>query len=161
MNWLDISLIVVGVGALALGFRSGLVMQLTSLLALALGLFFVSKLTHILIPYAVNLLGVSEFWCSILAYIVCFISIMLVVYLLGKLVDGIFDIPILKPINKVGGMIFSFLKWMVLCAFILFFIVKMDVNRKVISEQVRNESHFLAYMLIVPGQIIEELKERK
>lgn len=156
MNWLDILLLLIGVAALATGFRSGLVMQLTGLLALVLGLLFMGQAAHVLIPYVVKTTGVSEFWSGIIAYTLGFILIMIIVYVLGKLVDGLFDIPILKPINKIGGMIFSFLKWMVLISFILFFIIKVDVNKKVLTENLRNNSRFLNFLLIIPDKLIQE-----
>lgn len=111
MNNIDISiLIIIGVG-FVFGLFKGLVRELASLVAIVLGIYGAKLFSSLLVPLFVNLLGVSERVAQPLSYIVLFIAIAVVLLMLARAIDEVFDAVALSGLNKLLGGLFGALKY--------------------------------------------------
>lgn len=111
MNNIDISiLIIIGVG-FVFGLFKGLVRELASLVAIVLGIYGAKLFSSLLVPLFVNLLGVSEKVAQPLSYVVLFIAIAVVLLMLARAIDEVFDAVALSGLNKLLGGLFGALKY--------------------------------------------------
>lgn len=157
MTWLDIVVLAIAIYSLFAGFKSGIVSQITQILALLLGLFFMGDLALLISPYIQNNTTIPPFWIIIIAYIVAFILIVLVVSIVGWVINLIFKLPILSWLNKIGGMFFSLLKYLLICALLIFFFIKVDTNRSILSPQLINRSKIATTLLYIPTMVIKSI----
>ncbi len=106
MNSIDISiLIIIGVG-FVFGLFKGLVRELASLAAIVLGIYGAKLFSSLLVPLFINVLGVSEKVAQPLSYIIVFIAIAVVLLILARAIDEVFDAVALSGLNKLLGGLF-------------------------------------------------------
>lgn len=111
MNSIDISiLIIIGVG-FVFGLFKGLVRELASLAAIVLGIYGAKLFSSLLVPLFINVLGVSEKVAQPLSYIIVFIAIAVVLLILARAIDKVFDAVALSGLNKFLGGVFGALKY--------------------------------------------------
>ena len=109
MNYVDIILVVPLLWGAYKGFKKGLVIELISLIALALGIWGAVHFSD----FASNLLSdsIDQKYLSLTAFMVTFITIVVLVYFIGKLMEKVVDIVQLKFVNKLLGACFGLLKF--------------------------------------------------
>lgn len=161
MNWLDILLLILLGFGLIEGFKTGLVMQLTGILALVLGLLCVKSVAPHISPYISSVTNITTTTLTILSYVVSFAVIVIVVFIVGFLINLIFKLPILNSLNKLLGAFFSVLKWGILFSIILFVVAKLDRNDKILTKTMRNDSIMFSYLVEIPQSLVESKKTLK
>lgn len=111
MNSIDISVfIIIGVG-FVFGLFKGLIRELASLAAIVLGIYGAKLFSSLLVPLIVSLFGVSEKVAQPLSYVVLFITIAVVLLILARAIDKVFDAVALSGLNKFLGGLFGALKY--------------------------------------------------
>ena len=156
MNWLDILLLVFLVFGLIEGFKTGLILQLTGIVALLLALLLVGHLVPYISPYLQSIITLSTTTHTILVYIVSFVIIVLSVFCIGLCVHFLFKLPILNSLNKLLGALFSVLKWGILLSVVLFVFAKLDKNGQVLSKPTRDSSILYNHLMAIPRKFLEK-----
>jgi len=131
---LDIFVIVSLLYSIFQGFTKGLIISLASLAGLILGIWGGMKFSNIATTFIEEQWGINF---SILSFTVTFLTILLGVYFLGKLLEKVVSILALGLVNKIGGALFSTVK-MSLILTVLFTIV----NQVNVQHQLFNPAHF-------------------
>ncbi len=124
MNIFDLIVGVLAIYMVYKGAKRGLVLEVTSLLALVLGLFlsyyFYASVAQ---NYLVNYVDWSPQTLNLSAFLLLFIGIALMVHLLGRLITKLLDIAALGLFNRVLGALFGLIK---LALLLLVFNVTID-----------------------------------
>ena len=156
MNWLDILLLVIlGLGLIE-GFKTGLILQLTGILALLLALLYVGNLVPYVNPYIQKIFTLSPTMNTVLVYIVSFIVIVLAVFIIGTCVNFLFKLPILNTLNKLLGALFSVVKWCILLSIILFVFVKLDRNASILDQSTKDNSILFTHLINIPKTFLDK-----
>ena len=110
MSSLDIGLLVLGAFGFYKGFKNGILIELTTLLALILGFYGAQHLAS----YTARILNEQFHWNPENLYLIAigltFVCIVVGVYLLGKALTKVASMILLGGINKILGGFFGILK---------------------------------------------------
>ena len=122
LSWFDVIVLCIFTYGSIIGFRRGLIVELGSLISLFTGLVGVFKYSSNL-SYLIN----SIFnWPSFVSYtissIIIFFSISYTISMLAKLITKAIKISVLSLFNRISGLIFGILKYLLILSFIIFII---------------------------------------
>lgn len=146
MSVLDIVFIIPIVWMAYLGFKKGLIIELSTLAALLLGIFVSLYFSDITAEFLRDTLGMKTKYLSLISFIVTFLLVVIAVNLLGRLIEKLIDVVALGFLNKSIGGVFGVLKAVVFLSFIVFFIEKADKKKVIISEDLAENSLFYPYI---------------
>lgn len=144
MNILDI---IIGIPILWMayrGFTKGFVIEITTLLALLVGIYMAINFSF----YAAALINdnftVEDKYMSILSFAVTFIVVVIIIMLLGRLLEKVIDMIALGFIDKLAGGVFGILKGALIISAILLVINTFDKKEAVISPKLKTNSMLYA-----------------
>lgn len=124
MNIFDLIIGVLAIYMVYKGAKRGLVLEITSLLALGLGLFLSYNFyASVAQNYLVHYVDWSPQTLNLSAFLLLFIGIACLVHLIGRLVTKLLDIAALGLFNRVLGALFGLIK---LTLLVLVFNVAVD-----------------------------------
>ncbi len=165
ISTLDIVLGIVLAFGLIRGFMRGLIIEITSLIALVLGIYGAIHFSF----YAIDLLTDYFSWqpqtITIAAFILTFIIIVLAVLLLGKLITKLANIMALGLLNRFLGGLFGLLKMGVILSVLLMFLSAFSiqgflVDQKTISTSVLYKPIKSLGEKILPS-VLEEINKHR
>ena len=168
MSTLDIILLIPLAWGAFKGFKKGLIGEIASILALLLGVYGAFKMSSYAIPYIQEFISVSDYWISIVAFVLVFLVIILLVFLLGKFLEWGVSFIALGFANKIGGTAFGLLKYVFLISVLLTFLIPVNNTFKLLSNDVLKESVLFAPVskvapfllpIIKDSQIYEPIKK--
>jgi membrane protein required for colicin V production len=157
MNYLDIIIAVPLLYALIKGFSNGLIKEVTSLLALFIGVYFAVNFSEFLEPKFIHILDSYHEFSSVLAFGVLFLASTLCVKALGFFVDKLTKALALGVFSRIFGGVFGFFKVVVIFSFLLFVIN--DYN--LVNKQTRDSSVLLEPLTNIAKIITPQLKKHK
>ena len=134
MNYLDIIIVVPLLYGLIRGFSNGLIKEVTSLLALFVGVYFAINFSEFLEPKFINLLGGYQEFIPVLAFGILFLVSFLCIKTLGYFIEKITRALALGIFSRLFGGVFGFLKVVVIFSFLIFVITDYDLVDKKTKE---------------------------
>lgn len=140
MNYLDIILCIPLVWGLYKGFTKGLIIQVASLLALALGIYgavMFSTLTQELLS---SNFQIDNKYVPITAFAITFIGIVIGVHFLGKMIERMINMIALGIFNKLLGAVFGLLKMALLLSALVFVFEVVDQQLALVPKKIKKES---------------------
>jgi len=158
MHLIDIIFLVPILWALYKGFKKGLIIEITSLLALFLGVYGAIKLSGITASYLTESLKMSEQNMGIISFAITFIVIVGVVYLIGKMVEKMVDLVALSFVNKLGGAFFSGLKVAMIISIVLVTLNGWNEKYQFLPDTLNNDSIFFEPMTKLAPTVMPFLK---
>jgi membrane protein required for colicin V production len=145
-NWIDVILVILIAWSLIKGYRKGFIIELSSLLALALGIFGAIKFADFTSIYLNQNLDLPEDYTPLIAFALTFIVIVIGVHFLARILQGLVKMVALNFFNRIGGAIFSVCKTLLILSFVLFFVESIDQKTQFIPRKQKQDS-FLYYPL--------------
>lgn len=89
------------------GFRRGLILEVTGLVALFLGAYAALFGSDIAAEWLDAHYSIGKAYMGLVSFALTFLVVAVAVHLLGRLLEKIVDVTALKPLDRVGGMVFS------------------------------------------------------
>lgn len=127
MNLVDIVILVVLGVFLLKGVLRGLLKEVCSLLGIVCGGLLAFYLHLPLAQWIMDLLQWPSQLCVTLAFLVVFISVIVIFGALGYLLNRVVTLPLLGGLNRLTGAFFGFLQGVILLALILFALQSADL----------------------------------
>ena len=153
MNLVDLIIgLLLGFGFLK-GFAKGLVIELSSLVALFLGFLGAIKLSNFITEQIEGFFNLNPLVIQIISFLVVFIVIVYSISLLAKGVTKILSQASLGLFNKFLGSVFGTLKWAIISSVILFFASKINQWITIMDQEMINKS-FLYAPIIELGEYL-------
>ncbi len=118
---IDVIVLILLALAIYRGFTKGLVVALFSFLAFMIGLAAALKLSALVAGYLSESTNISQRWLPVLAFIIVFFVVVLLVRLGAKAIEGILRIAMLGWMNRLGGILFFVLLYLMVFSVILFY----------------------------------------
>jgi len=140
MNFLDIILIIPIIWLAYKGFKKGLIIELTSLLALVLGVYLAYYFSDYAADFLRDTFDVGKKYMPIISFALTFIVVVIAVFIIGKMLEKFVDIILLGFINKIAGSFFGILKAVFILSIIIYIINGFDHNHNIISNKLRDNS---------------------
>ena len=155
MSVLDIIFVIPIVWLAYMGFKNGLIIEVTTFVALLLGIYVSLYFSDITAEFLKEALELKTKYLSLISFVLTFILAVIAVNLLGKMISKLVDVVALGFINRSAGGLFGVLKAVVFLSFILFLIAKFDSKEVVLSQELRQESLFYRYIQPIAPEIID------
>ncbi|GLB52718.1 hypothetical protein NBRC110019_17580 [Neptunitalea chrysea] len=122
MNYLDIVLGSLLLFGLVRGFMKGLLLEVATFIAFVLGIYAAIHFSFYVSDYLATVVDWEQNTLNLLSFAITFLSVVVIIYLLGRLLTKAADAATLGLTNKFLGAIFGFLKiGLILSAILLFF----------------------------------------
>lgn len=148
MTTVDIILAIILLIGLIRGLLKGLFIEITSLVALAIGVYGAIHFSHFTASYLNGRVEWSEKMIQISAFAITFVIIVLLISLTGKLLTKIADAAALGIANKILGAVFGVIKMGLILSVILLifdklnntlpFVTKEDISKSILYKPVKN-----------------------
>ena len=104
---LDIALALPFLWAAIRGIRKGLIMEITGLAALFLGAYAALFFSDFAAQWLDAEFAIGEAYLGITAFAITFLAVAIGVHLLGRVIEKLVDITALKPMDRLGGLVFA------------------------------------------------------
>lgn len=141
-NWIDVIITILLLWSMIKGYRKGFIVEFSSLLALALGIFGAIKFADFTSAYLSENVDLPEDYTPLIAFALTFIVIVIGVHFLAKLLQGLVNLVALNFFNRLAGAIFSVCKTLLILSFVLFFVESIDQSTQLIPRKQKQESFF-------------------
>ena len=166
MNYLDIIIVVPSIYAIIKGFSNGLIKELTSLIALFLGVYVAINFSEYFQPNFIVIFEGYEKFVPVLAFGCLFLVSFLCVKIIGILIEKLSKALALGTISKILGGIFGLLKVIVIFSFLVFFVNDYNfVDQKtkddsVLFDPLVNISEIITPQLDLHKSILDKIDHR-
>ncbi|HAH22191.1 MAG TPA: colicin V production protein [Prolixibacteraceae bacterium] len=151
MNYIDLVLSILLFLAAIQGFRKGLIVELASLAALILGIWGGIKFSDLVADFITKHTGYHSEHLGTIAFFLTFITIVILIHLMGRMLDTIVKAVFLGFLNRLAGIIFGVLKTAIILSILLLFFDDMDENVHLLPAKQKEESKMYVPMKqIVP-----------
>jgi len=161
MNYLDIILIIPLLWGLYKGFSKGLIVEAALLIAFGLAVWGGIKFSDFLSGWMKGSLGWDSKYLPLISFAVIFIGVLLIVFGIAKLVERFAKAVSLGVLNKLGGAVFSMLKFGLLMSMIIFFIEAINKTVLFIPDETKKNSLLYEQVQKIAPTIIPGLRESK
>lgn len=169
MNILDIILAVPVIWLAYRGFSKGLILSVSSLLALLAGIYFAIHFSGLVSQWLRVNFGWEGAYLNIIAFAITFIAVVVAIQLVGRLFTKVADWAALGVLNKAGGLLLGAAKAVLFLGILLFIINSFDHNSRLITGKMRSESYlYQPLSSVVPaiwptvrGWLPESMEERE
>lgn len=122
------------------GYRKGLIIEVTSLAAFILGLYFAFFFSDFTAGILKEYFTIQTKYMAAIAFVVTFIVVLLIVLAVGKIVEKFIDILLLGFLNKLAGGVFGMLKGALFLSIIIFVINYFDASHSIIKQKAKDNS---------------------
>ena len=138
LNYIDLAVVCLLVYGLARGAYRGFFVEVSSLLALVLGVFGALHFSS----FTASLLSNYIEWdyLPLLSFALTFIGIMIGVAWVGKLLTKLAKVVLLGFLNRLLGALFGACKWLVICGVIVWILGQIDVFFSFLPETIKESS---------------------
>lgn len=159
MSTIDIVIIVPILWAAYRGFKKGLIIEVTSLIALGLGVWGAIHFSDYIAEIITG--KVEDKYIPLASFTVTFVLIVAGVFVLGKVLEKFINLIQLKLVNKAAGAGFGAIKILLIISVLLVIINSYDEQLKLIPEDLKEESTLYKPLSELSKIVIPSLKENK
>ncbi len=159
MGILDIIFIIPTVWLAYVGFKKGLIIELSTLLALILGIYVSLYFSDVTAEFLKETFDVKTKYLSLISFIITFVLVVVAVNLIGKLIEKFVDLVAFSFLNKSAGGAFGVLKAIVILSLVLFFIEKIDKKEVILSNDLKENSLFYPYIQPLAPTLIDTFSD--
>ena len=145
MNYLDIIIAIILFLFGFKGFRKGLVIEVVTLLAFALGIYGSMRFSDFTAAHLEEFMEINPKYLNTVAFVLTFILLVIVVNIFGKWVTNLIKDMNLNFWNKLGGGVFGVLKGVLLCSVLLMVLNNFQLIG-VVKPEVREQSKLYPYI---------------
>jgi len=135
------------------GWQKGLVVGLFSLLAIVIGAAAALKLSGVAGAYMIDAFPALAKWIPFLSFILVFVLVIIAVKLIAKFIEETLEWTMLGWLNKIGGILFFSLLYMLVASIVLFYLNKLGF----ISDTAKHDSKTYAILAPLAPTIMDGL----
>jgi membrane protein required for colicin V production len=142
MSFLDIIILIPVAFFVFKGLKNGLIIEVASLAALFLGIYFGIYLSDFVSGLLIKYFKLNANYTSAIAFILIFIAVIIIVRIIAKSIEKVIDMTTLGFLNKLLGAVFAVLKVLFLISLVFYAINKLDTNEKLFTPRAKTKSLF-------------------
>ena len=140
MNVIDIIILLPLLWGLIRGLMNGLVLELTSLLAVLFGVVGARMWTPSLSVEIQELVGLSDTVSNVVSYVLLFLAIALSLHLLGRMLAKLLSFMKLGGVNRALGAMFGVLKFVIVVSVLIHLFDYVDQHLQLVQPEVKETS---------------------
>lgn len=142
MNYIDIFILIIVIGAAVMGFSKGLIIGIASLAGMVLGIILSLRFAGYIEVVLQNMFNSHSPVMYIIAFAICFILVVIAVHAIAKSIEKIVEIAALGFLNRLGGAAFGILKALFLLSALIYFISLFKPDHPLVSPERIENSRF-------------------
>jgi len=143
------------------GFTKGLIIELASVAALILGIYLAYFFSNITANFLHNTLNFTSKYLHPISFLATFVIVVIAVFILAKLLEKLVKTASLGLVNKLFGALFGFIKTALICGFLLYQFSFFDIQNKIITEEIKNNSYTYKPLVTLSVSIVPLIKNIK
>lgn len=156
MNYFDVIIIIPLIWGAYKGYTKGFIIEIASLIALAIGIWGGVKFSSVSAEYLSQVFDISPKLMPLISFAVTFIVIVLAIFAIAKFLQKIIKLVALSFINKLAGLIFGCLKFTLIISIVLNLINIVNQHIHFIPPETQQSSLLYAPVskvapIIIPG----------
>ena len=157
MNTIDIIIFIPLIWAAYSGFKKGFIIEVATLIALAVGIYAGVHFSN----YAAEYLGnhIESKLLPLASFGATFIVVVILIFSAGKLLEKVVNMVALKLVNKVLGAIFGMLKAFVIMSVLLLIFESLNQQFHLVSEKTTQDSMLYDQTVSLIQKILPSMKQ--
>lgn len=140
MNFIDVILVIPLAWFAYKGFSKGFIIEVTTLMALLLGIFLANRLSFVTADFLTNNLNFESEYLDIIAFTITFILVVIASMMLGKALTKLISVIQLSLVNKIAGALFSVLKVSFIISILIMIMANFQIEDMLIKKEQRESS---------------------
>ncbi|AGB41970.1 putative membrane protein, required for colicin V production [Halobacteroides halobius DSM 5150] len=147
-NWIDVVVFILLVIFTLKGYRSGLINQLTTIIAIILGIYIAAEQYNVFADFLQRKFEFGIKVANIISFGVIILFIGIFVNYIGRVISQMLDLLLLSFIDDLGGALFGLIKGGLIAYILILMIVKLGSNLEWTDLQNQiNQSYFIPKFL--------------
>lgn len=123
------------------GFKNGLIYEVASIVALILGVIIARHFSS-----AVAMLLPNVMFAQAIAFIILFVSVVLLVHVAAKAITNIIKLIIPDAVDHLFGLLFGVCKVLIVCSVVLFLLQTVDRRELLLKKEIKEKSVTYKYV---------------
>ena len=140
MNILDIIILICLIPSIIQGIRKGFISQVVSIISLIAGVWASAKFADMVGTWLGQYLTASEQVLKIVAFALILILVFVVLGIIGKLLEGIFNLIMLGWLNKLLGVVFAAVKCLLIIGLVILAFNSLNTNFNLVNPETLSDS---------------------
>lgn len=141
MVWIDIVLLVIVLWFAYKGFRNGLIIELTTFIALLLAIWAALKYGNIVTGLLERNFSLQGNYLPFLSFVITFILVLVVISFIGRIITKALQVAQLGILNRLLGFLFGIFKVGILLALFVNGLDRLNRYSRFISQETINDSY--------------------
>ena len=159
MNYLDIIFIVPLIWAGFRGFKKGLIIEVSTLIAFGLGIWGGIHFSNFVAELLSD--GIESKYVPLVSFAITFILIVATVFVLGKMLEKAINLIQLKLVNKVTGAVFGVAKIVLVISVLLVIVNSFDQKSNIVPKDLIENSLLYRPLSDISLKVIPALKNNQ
>jgi membrane protein required for colicin V production len=160
INKFDIIILIPLIYGLYSGYKKGFIIEAASLVSLLLATWGGVKFSGYVSEILTNDYGFETQFLPVISFLLVFLSILVGIHLLAKLLHGLLKLAMLGMVNRVFGAIFSSVKYALIVSVFIFMATSIIDETDIISPEEKNETYLYQHVSKLSYTVIPALKEQ-
>jgi len=161
MNYLDVIIAIPLIWGAYKGWQRGIIFEIAMLLGLILGLYIAFKFSGVCESLVGNVVKDSGKMLPYLTFFLVFITVIVLMVLLAKFLEGVLKVAKLSPVNKVLGAISGLLKFALMLSVLFSILRPVDARLGLMTAKTKSSSYLYLPILNVPHFLYPALQDIK
>ena len=159
MNILDIILLICFVPAIIQGLRKGFIAQAVSIISIVAGIWASARFADVVSAWVAQYITASEQVMKVVAFALILVVVFIVLGLVGRLLEGLFNLVLLGWVNKLLGVVFALLKTALIVGLLIIVFTSINDNFHFVQESVLNESVLYPHLKKIAFEVFPYVKD--
>ena len=159
MNILDIILLICFVPALIQGIRKGFIAQAISIISIVAGIWASARFADVVSAWVAQYITASEQVMKVVAFSLILVVVFIVLGLVGRLLEGLFNLVLLGWVNRLLGVVFALLKTALIIGLLIIVFTSINDNFHFVQESVLNESVLYPHLKKIAFEVFPYVKD--
>ncbi len=161
MNWLDIIILIPLLLFAFRGLKNGIIMEIFTLIALILGIWGALEFSFITEAYLIEQFQWDNKYLGVIALVITFVLVVVGVYLVGKVIQKLFQAVALGMLDKLLGFLFGVMKGLLILTLIVHIYNGFDKKSQLIHEEVKEASFCYPILLQINEAMTEIIADQE
>lgn len=158
MNWFDIIIIIILIGAFIKGLHKGFVKQLFGLVGIIAGAIFAGRVASLILPFLIHTVNISPNVAGVFSYIIAFTIIILLIRIVASFFHRLLKLIQIGFLNSTLGAVLSIGCTMIILSILLNLAVVLDPEEEVITKDIKENTFFYSRVQVVVPTVVPYLK---
>lgn len=159
MNILDIILLICFIPALIQGIRKGFIAQAISIISIVAGIWASARFADVVSAWVAQYITASEQVMKVVAFALILIIVFIILGLVGRLLEGLFNLVLLGWVNRLLGVVFALLKTALIIGLLIIVFTSINDNFHFVQESVLNESVLYPHLKKIAFEVFPYVKD--